>query len=401
MNPIHIYSEITPLKEVVLHRPGRELNNLTPDYMDNLLFDEIPYLDRAQQEHDYFADTLRKIGATVYYLEDLASEVITDPKVKKEFLDIYIQECRIPIEEEKTKLRQFLESYTDEKELILKTMEGTRRSELNTISDRTLTAMVTRDRRPFIAEPMPNLYFTRDPFSFVGKGVLVNHMWSLTRNRETLYGQMIMQYHDKFRGQVPMYYQRHEKDSIEGGDVLVLGPKTVAIGISQRTSPQAIENFSTRLFAEEDFREVLCFQIPEKREFMHLDTVFTMIDKDMFTIHPLIEDPLVVYKITRGQPLSIKRETKKIKDILEECLDTNITLIPCGGGDKLDASREQWNDGSNTLAVAPREVIVYDRNIVTNQLLEKNGVKLHIIPSGELSRGRGGPRCMSMPIRRD
>ncbi|MDO5755525.1 MAG: arginine deiminase [Tissierellia bacterium] len=401
MNPIHIYSEVNPLKEVLLHRPGRELNNLIPDFMEELLFDEIPYLEMAQEEHDRFADILRENGAQVYYLEDLAAEVMEDPRVKEEFIKEYIEECHIDLEKEQDIFYDYLMGFDDEKELILKTMEGTRRRELKKFHRTSLAEMVYADRKPFVAEPMPNLYFTRDPFSFVGNGVSINHMWSNTRNRETIYGKYIMKYHEDFKNKVPQIYDREQKYPIEGGDILVLSDTTVAIGISQRTSPQAIEKFTKNLLEETSFQRVLAFQIPDKRAFMHLDTVFTMVDVDLFTIHPLIEEPLVVYSLEYKDGILLKREKGSLREILREYLGREVHLIPCGGDDPLDASREQWNDGSNTLAIAPREVIVYDRNTVTNQLLEEYGVKLHIMRSGELSRGRGGPRCMSMPLKRE
>lgn len=401
MNQVHVYSEVGPLKEVLLHRPGKELDNLIPDFMEDLLFDEIPYLDMARKEHDRFAEILRENGTKVYYLEDLAADVIKDEALKEQFIDEYISECEIDLEREQKVFKDFLMEIDDEKELILKTMAGTRRKELEDYNRTSLSEMVYADRRPFIAEPMPNLYFTRDPFSFVGNSVSINHMWSHTRNRETIYGKYIIEHHKKFKDKVPMIYERDFKYPIEGGDILVLSDKIVGVGISQRTSPQAIEKFSKKLLEESDFERILAFQIPGKRAFMHLDTVFTMVDKDMFTIHPLIEEPLIVYSVTNNGELKVQREKGSLKEILKEYLGYDVTLIPCGGDDPLDAAREQWNDGSNTLAIAPKEVVVYDRNTVTNRLLEEYGVKLHVMPSGELSRGRGGPRCMSMPIVRE
>ncbi|QQK08726.1 arginine deiminase [Miniphocaeibacter halophilus] len=402
MNNINIFSEIGKLKKVMLHRPGRELNNLIPELMDELLFDEIPYLKEAQKEHDYFSKVLRDNHIEVVYLEDLVAEIIKDRNIKEELIEEYILENSIDIEKEKSLLRQYLASFEDEKELVLKLMEGTRREEIKNTSKNSLCELVSSNLK-FITKPMPNLYFIRDPFTFVGNHVSLNKMWSKTRNRETLFGKYILKYHRDFKD-VNLLYNRNYRHSIEGGDILVLSKDLICIGISQRTNPKAIEEFCKNLFnINSSFKTVLAFVLPKKREFMHLDTVFTMIDKDLFTIHSTIEKNITVYSISSNNgELKVNTEKGFLENILGQYLKKdNVKLIPCGGSSKVDAAREQWSDGSNTLAIAPREVIVYDRNTATNRELEENGVKLHIIKSGELSRGRGGPRCMSMPIIRE
>jgi arginine deiminase len=204
--------------------------------------------------------------------------------------------------------------------------------------------------------------------------------------------------------EIPKWYDRYFDHSIEGGDQLVLSKKVIAIGISQRTNPTAIERFAKEIFnSNQGFETILAFDIPKKRAFMHLDTVFTMVDYDKFTIHPEIEGPLTVYSIRNSENgLVIEKENNELDKILSKYLNIpEITLIRCGGKKGIDAGREQWNDGSNTLAVSPGEVIVYSRNHVTNKILRDYGIKLHVIPSSELSRGRGGPRCMSMPLYRE
>lgn len=236
--------------------------------------------------------------------------------------------------------------------------------------------------------------------------VMENHMRTVTRNRETLFAKYIFENHPRFKdSDIPRWFDRDDTTSLEGGDELVLNKEVLAIGISERTDAASIEKMAKRIFdKDESFKTVLAFHIPNKRAFMHLDTVFTMIDFDKFTIHPEIEGPLTVYAISRGEGNSIKiqKETQELDKVLAKYLEVEkVTLIRCGGGDMIDAAREQWNDGSNTLAIAPGEVVVYSRNHVTNKLLEEAGVKLHIMPSSELSRGRGGPRCMSMPLYRE
>ncbi|MBP9500122.1 MAG: arginine deiminase [Acetoanaerobium sp.] len=402
---LNVYSEIGKLKTVLLHRPGKEIENLTPDLMDRLLFDDIPYLEVARQEHDAFAKILSDNGVEVLYLEDLAAEAIEDASVKERFVDEFIKEAGILGEKKKQLVKELLLNCKTNRELVDKMMEGIRKSELPNYNATSLADMADSGY-PFVADPMPNLYFTRDPFATIGSGISLNHMRTVTRNRETLFAKYIFENHPRFKdSDIPRWFDRDDTTSLEGGDELVLNKEVLAIGISERTDAASIEKMAKRIFdKDESFKTVLAFHIPNKRAFMHLDTVFTMIDFDKFTIHPEIEGPLTVYAISRGEGNSIKiqKETQELDKVLAKYLQVEkVTLIRCGGGDMIDAAREQWNDGSNTLAIAPGEVVVYSRNHVTNKLLEEAGVKLHIMPSSELSRGRGGPRCMSMPLYRE
>lgn len=403
---LNVRSEIGKLKKVLLHRPGKEIENLTPDLMDRLLFDDIPYLEIARQEHDAFAQVFRDNGVKVFYLADLATESLTDNRVKGEFVDEFIKEANIVSRKKQEYVKNFLLSFSSTREMIGKMMEGIRKEEVS-FQDKSSLADMIGSSYPFIVDPMPNLYFTRDPFATIGRGISLNRMKTVTRNRETLFSKYIFKHHPMFKDMhIPFWYDREEDTSIEGGDQLILSDKVIALGVSERTEGQSIERLAKRIFMEDEgFEVVLAFDIPKKRAFMHLDTVFTMVDYDKFTIHPEIEGPLTVYSLRRGRNLEeliIEEETMELSGILKKYLDLDrVTLIRCGNGNIIDAAREQWNDGSNTLAIAPGEVIVYSRNYVTNRLLEENNIKLHIIPSSELSRGRGGPRCMSMPLFRE
>ena len=402
---INVRSEIKPLKKVLLHRPGRELLNLTPDTLDRLLFDDIPFLKVAQQEHDAFAQILRDNGVEVVYLEDLAAETIGQcPDLKRKFIEQFIYEGGVFSEDHKNALVDFFDSYVDNKELILKTMEGVRYGELSIDSD-SLATKLNNDKDEPILDPMPNLYFTRDPFASIGNGVSLNRMYSVTRNRETIYADYIFKYHPDFKGKVPCYYERNNNFHIEGGDILNLNDKVLAIGISQRTQSAAIDEIAKNIFNSEDnsITTILAFKIPSTRAFMHLDTVFTQIDYDKFTIHPSIIGPLEVYELTKkNDKIEVTLLTSTLKEILEKYLEVpEVTLIKCGGEDRIAAEREQWNDGSNTLCIAPGVIIVYERNDVSNELLRRAGLKVLEMPSSELSRGRGGPRCMSMPLVRE
>ncbi|EGO65663.1 arginine deiminase [Acetonema longum] len=406
-SPLHVTSEIGRLRTVLLHRPGAELENLTPDLLERLLFDDIPYLQLAQSEHDSFAQVLTANGVEVLYLENLAAESLTDAHIRDNLIRQFILEAGVESDCMKAALIEYFRPLSN-RDLIDQMMAGVRRDQLGNVRVDSLYDRVNNSY-PFLCDPMPNLYFTRDPFATIGQGITLNHMRTLTRNRETLFAQYIFQYHPRFRqADIPLWFDREEATALEGGDELVLSDQVLAIGISQRTDSGSVERVCRRLFeAEAGFETVLAFHIPQSRAFMHLDTVFTMVDHDKFTIHSAIEGPLTVYEITGSRDragqvrLKIEQLNDKLEAILEKYLKRRVTLIRCGSGDAIHAPREQWNDGANTLAIAPGEVVVYSRNHVTNQLLESHGIKLHVIPSSELSRGRGGPRCMSMPLYRD
>ena len=402
--PIFVKSEIAQLKRVMLHRPGQELEHLTPNTLDRLLFDDIPFLSGAQQEHDQFAQTLRENGAEVVYLEDLAAETLrANPGLREEFLREFVTFS--PNVDYRQELYEYLLSIPDDKDLILKTMAGVSFRELGASPKFTLPAMLNRQNN-FVLEPMPNLYFTRDPFESIGEGVAINRMYSVTRCQETIFARYIFKYHPEFGGKVHLYANGDEHYSLEGGDVLNLSPEVIAIGISQRTTPEAIENLAKRLFADEEatIRTVLALEIPCMRATMHLDTVLTQVDHDKFVVYPDMLDSLRIFEIRPGAygRLQIRDMGGNLREALEYHLHIDpIELIFCGGGDNVAAQREQWNDGSNTLCVAPGKVVAYNRNVVTNRIFEEHGVTVLKIPSGELSRGRGGPRCMSMPLNRE
>jgi arginine deiminase len=399
---INVYSEIGKLKKVLLHRPGKELENLMPEYLDRLLFDDIPYLKIAQQEHDAFANIFRENGVEVVYLENLVVESLINDEVKSRFIDEYIEEAGIKEDRETGILKEFFLSFSDKMDMVLKMMEGIRKSEIKDYKGPGLVDLLS-NQYPFIIDPMPNLYFTRDPFAALGSGVSIHKMLTRTRNRETLFGKYIFNYNPIYKG-TQLFYDRTEDYSLEGGDILVLNKETIAVGISQRTNPNAIEKFANIILTEENsFKKVLAIDIPKTRAFMHLDTVFTMVDYDKFTIHPNIKSDIVVYVLKKiNGKMEITEERGTLEQVLEKELNIDkIKLIKCGGDSVIDASREQWNDGSNTLCISPGEVIVYSRNYVTNEMLQEEGIKVHIMPSSELSRGRGGPRCMSMPLIRE
>ncbi len=400
-SPIRVKSEVGKLRRVLLHRPGQELENLMPQYLSRQLFEDIPYLVHAREEHDQFAETLRQSGVEVCYLLDLVAEAVSDAAVRAQFVSDFIAEIGLSVRGAEEQVREYLLSLPVP-QMLLRMVRGVRKSDLGTGEPCHLVDYID-DAYPFFVDPMPNLYFTRDPFFMVDGGVCVSSMANAVRARETLFGQYLFTHHPLYRN-TPMLHARSDPFSIEGGDVLVLSPEVVAVGISQRTDPHAVESLAQRLICEETgVSRVLAIDIPKTRSYMHLDTVMTMVDRDKFTIHPSILPAVRTFSLVKKDGrLAIEPEKRKLAETLADALHLDrVTMIHCGGASAIDAAREQWNDGTNTLAVAPGEVIAFSRNYVTNGILREHGVTVHEIPSAELSRGRGGPRCMSMPLWRE
>ena len=399
---IHNYSEIGKLNKVLLHRPGKELEKLTPNNFERLLFDDIPYLKVAQEEHDRFAEVLKENGVEVCYYQQETAKALADIEIRRNFVNEFVNMTKDFSESIREAVVEFLMAKEPE-DLVATCIAGVFSDEIKASAGSLFDIVKSED--VFALDPMPNLYFTRDPGACVGNGINIHHMSTPARRRESLLLEYMTKYNRDFALEdTPMWYEIGGKYSIEGGDVLVLSKEIVAIGFSQRTTLAGIECFAENLLKNSEFKKVLVFDIPKCRAFMHLDTVFTMVDYDKFTIHPEIEGPLGVYEITLGADGQLKYNAMmdELANILAlELKLPAVDLIRCGGGDLIAAQREQWNDGSNTLCIAPGTVVTYERNYVTNDLLDKRGIKVLSIPSAELSRGRGGPRCMSCPVNRD
>ena len=409
-----VHNEIGRLRTVMLHRPGDELLNLSPSNLEPLLFDDIPFLETAQQEHDTFARMLREEGVEVIYLEDLLTQTLEGSTIlRRQFTEDYLSESGIVGSRTRSAVAECLDDIADTRAFVNKIICGVRRDELDMshahareLAD--LVGTAQSGNPELVIDPMPNLYFTRDNFTIVGDGVNLNSMHSVTRRRETLLGYYVFTYHPLYRD-TPVWYRRNSAFQLEGGDFLNLSERAVAIGISQRTISAAIDLYAKNMFWGGEYRppieEIYAFLIPETRAMMHLDTVFTQLDVDAFLYHPGILDTLEVFRVTRGAhvgELRIERMDSPLSTVLAHIVGLDsVRLVRCGGTDSIAASREQWNDGSNTLAVRPGRVFVYQRNSVTNDILYKEGFELLEIPSAELSRGRGGPHCMSMPFVRD
>ena len=400
---VHNYSEIGKLNKVLLHRIGTEVDGLVPDNFARLLFDDIPYLRVAQQEHDCFADILKKNGVEVVYYVDEAAKAIESPGIKDRFIRDMLDQTRFSSRGVKEAIYAYLIAMKP-RELVEKVISGIRKTDLIDYTPRTLAEKID-EAYPFYMDPMPNMYFTRDQGACIGNGISIHHMSTATRRRESLLLRYMYEFNSDFApAGTEKWYDYDDPYSLEGGDILVLSKDIVAVGLSERTTAAGIEALARNLLTGSDFRKVLVFNIPKKRAFMHLDTVFTMVDCDKFSIHPEIEGPLQIFELCLGAggEIHVGSMTEDLASILAKELGLPaVKLIRCGGDDVMAAQREQWNDGSNTLCIAPGKVITYERNYVTNDLLDRNGIDVLTMPSSELSRGRGGPRCMSCPVNRD
>ncbi|MBO4235024.1 MAG: arginine deiminase [Firmicutes bacterium] len=400
---IHNYSEIGKLNKVLLHRIGPEVENLVPGNFERFLFDDIPYLEIAQREHDAFAKILKDNGAEVVYYVDETEKALANPQIKEKFIKEVIEESNVFSQVGRDAIFDYLNGM-ETKAMIEKIISGVTKEEVPEFDSGSFADYISISY-PFYMDPLPNLYFTRDPGACIGDGINIHHMHTDARRRESLLLKYMYQYNRDFADESDqLWYDYDMEYSIEGGDVLVLNRETVAIGLSERTTAAAIERFAHNLLSGGQFKKVIVLEIPKSRAFMHLDTVFTMVDYDKFTIHPEIEEPLRVFEmIPNGKgDVRFNSMADTLPNILKSVLGLPaVKLLRCGGNDPMAAQREQWNDGSNTLAIAPGKVITYERNHVTNDLLDKAGITVLTMPSSELSRGRGGPRCMSCPVNRE
>ncbi|OQX29715.1 MAG: arginine deiminase [Spirochaeta sp. LUC14_002_19_P3] len=400
---LSVQSEIGPLRKVLLHRPGRELETLTPQFLEELLFDDIPWLERIQEEHDQFADTLRTRGCKVYYYTDLLADILRTDNVREELLNQVLTYSRIPDEQQRRIIRDYLNGKRAA-ELAEILIGGLRKEDVPRKDNEKRLSHYIRDGFPYCINPLPNLYFTRDPGTIIGTGIAINAMKTAARSRESLILNFIYRRHPLFAETRQLWYSPEDGDSIEGGDILVLSPRALAIGCSARTSSTGIEKLAARLFVNNSgIQEILVLHIPNARAFMHLDTVFTMLDFDKFIIYPGIEHSIQVFHLSPSSKKGVHIQAREsLADALKSVLKLPaLNLVPSGGGDYFTAAREQWNDSANTLALAPGIVITYKRNFHSNETLRRNGIEVVEIEGSELVRGRGGPRCMSMPLERE
>lgn len=398
---IKVNSEIGVLKKVLVHRPGKEVERLYPEVFEKLLFDDIMCLKKAKEEHDSFVNKLKEEGVEVFYIEELVAEVLDlSTEIRREFIDKFLDNSGIKNEKIKEATFIFYNSIKDSLELVKGTIQGITKREINPKFGNSIIDMEQSDSDyPFYIEPIPNILFQRDPIASVFNTINIHNMWSVTRKREAIYYEFLFKYHPEFKN-IEHIVDSSMKGKMEGGDILVINKETLFIGLSQRTSSIGIEEFAKNAFKKfNHLKRVIAIKIPNSHATMHLDTVLTQIDYDKFSIDAEMAELEYNYYILERE--KITNHNGMILNILKEFVNKDVKLFVVGGGDLIRAKREQWNDGANCLTVRPGRIFVYDRNWVTNGLLKESGVELIEVPSSELSRGRGGPRCMSMPLERE
>ncbi len=391
-------SEVGTLRVVILHRPGAELQRLTPRNNDKLLFDGLPWVSRAQEEHDAFADLLRSRGVEVLLMSDLLTEALASGAARMQGIAAAVDSRRLghPLAQELSAYLRGLEPA----DLAYVLTAGMTFTELPT-SAKADTSLVRRMHHggDFVIEPLPNLLFTRDSSFWIGPRVAITSLALPARARETSLTDMIYAHHPRFLG-VRRAYESHTAP-VEGGDVLLLAPGVVAVGVGERTTPAGAEALARSLFDDDLAHTVLAVPIAQERAQMHLDTVCTMVDVDAVVMYPAIQDSLSAFTITRTPTgVRIHDEAPFVKAAAEAMGIERLRVIETGL-DPVTAEREQWDDGNNTLALAPGVVVAYERNTETNARLEDSGIEVLPIAAAELGTGRGGPRCMSCPVARD
>ncbi|HCB05825.1 MAG TPA: arginine deiminase [Nocardioides sp.] len=399
-------SEVGRLRTVMLHRPGPELKRLTPRNNDKLLFDGIPWVHRAQEEHDAFAAELRARDVEVLYLTDLLTETLADGDARAAAIEEALRDLDLG-----DTMRGYLEGLLGEaapEELTTYLTAGIRNDEVRG-GFGLVTSLLAYD--DFLIDPLPNLLFTRDSSVWVRDRVAITSLAMPARKRETELTELIYTRHPRFVG-TPRMHGAH-LEHVEGGDVLLLAPGVIAVGVGERTTPAGVERLARQCFQSDLAHTVLAVPIAQERATMHLDTICTLVDVDKMVVYPNVADSLVAYTVrpigdapayersadgdlvldvAQAEPFLVAAAKAMGIDTLEQ-IDTGL--------DPVTAEREQWDDGNNTLALAPRVAVAYERNDETNARLEDAGIEVVRIAGSELGSGRGGPRCMSCPISRE
>ena len=403
MGGFEVGSEVGRLRSVLLHEPDLELTRLAPSNVHELLFDEIMWVERAQLEHRAFAQVLRHRGIEVLLLADLLAETLAEEAARKELLDRVVTVDAFG-QSLAPDVREWFDSLP-ERELARYLIGGVIPEDLPFPPK----GLVGASFQPttFVLPPLPNQLFVRDTSAWMYGGVSINPMAFPARRRESLHLEAVYRHHPWFAAvEFPVWYGGdgldHYPAVVEGGDLLVIGNRTLLVGMGERTSPQGVEALARRMFEAGALDRVVAVELPKMRTYMHLDTVLTQVDRDAFVVFPGLRQRMRPFVVTPGGASHLHVEASdELFVTLARILDVPRIRTFETGGNQLLAAREQWDDGNNLLAVEPGVVVAYERNVDTNQRLRDAGVEVLTVPGFELGRGRGGPRCMTCPLRRD
>ncbi|MGL5246504.1 MAG: arginine deiminase family protein [Mycoplasmoidaceae bacterium] len=394
---INVYSEIGKLKKVLVHTPGKEIENVSPQRLDELLLSALIEPESAKEEHKRFTKILKDNGIEVVQLVDLIVETFNacTKKQQEEFVLKWINESKPEIKSEKIRIKilKYLKSLKSIDELILKMMHGIFYSEIK-----------EKSQIDLVVDPMPNLYFTRDPFASIGNGVSINRMKYDTRRRETIFSDFIFNNHPSYKD-TPKYYNRTASGTIEGGDIFIYNSETLVIGHSERTSKKSITQIAKNIKKNKEckFKKIYVVNVPKAKNLMHLDTWLTMVDYDKFIYSPNMNSSIKFYKIDIKKPDEMKQLKISLESFLRLVTKRKPILIPVAGKNarQLDVDVETHFDATNYLVIEPGVVVGYSRNKKTEEALVKAGVKVLSFKGNQLSLGMGSARCMSMPLKRD